>query len=447
MTFHFEQGYFVSRLWNTVDYLIGVIAMIYVGIDVASEKHDCCILNPKGKPIHYFTFANSEQGFSLLQQELLHHASPEQIRVGLEATGIYGTNLQSFLRRMGVEATTLNPLLLKNNIKGTTLRKTKTDKEDAIAIATFLWKEGLQPDLPVSYHISELKSLTRSRFSLVQCRTRAKVQAKGVLQVLFPEFKNLFADTFGASARAVLKTYPSAKAIAAADTDKLAELLCNASRGRLGRAKAEQLKNCAAHSIATYSDAQSMILVMHLEQIEFFSAQIAKVESQIKAHLLQINSPIMTIPGIGLVLGATILAEVGDKAELVRPAGAVLCYPVTTAFGNTHLNSFINLLGKPFSEITDEEKEYVSLEKAVSEKTSPMYLWHTAEDTLVPLDGTLKVALALKSCGVPFMLDIFPYGPHGVCLSNKVTECGNPAYVQPFAEVWVDKSLEWMKTF
>lgn len=320
MTFHFEQGYFVSCLWNTVDYLIGVIAMIYVGIDVASEKHDCCILNPKGKPIHYFTFANSEQGFSLLQQELLHHASPEQIRVGLEATGIYGTNLQSFLRRMGVEATTLNPLLLKNNIKGTTLRKTKTDKEDAIAIAAFLWKEGLQPDLPVSYHISELKSLTRSRFSLVQCRTRAKVQAKGVLQVLFPEFKNLFADTFGASARAVLKTYPSAKAIAAADTDKLAELLCSASRGRFGRAKAEQLMNCAAHSIATYSDAQSMILVMHLEQIEFFSAQIDKVESQIKAHLLQINSPIMTIPGIGLVLGATILAEVGDIKRFSSPA-------------------------------------------------------------------------------------------------------------------------------
>ena len=97
--------------------------MIYVGIDIASEKHDCCIVREDKKILSSFTFPNSAKGFALLLDELAKQAPSENIRVGLEATGIYGTNLAAFLRRNGIQITTLNPLLLKNNLKGTTLRK------------------------------------------------------------------------------------------------------------------------------------------------------------------------------------------------------------------------------------------------------------------------------------------------------------------------------------
>lgn len=136
----------------------------------------------------------------------------------------------------------------------------------------------------------------------------------------------------------------------------------------------------------------------------------------------------------------------GDKAENIRPKAVVLSYPVTVAFEKTHFKSFENLLGKPYCEITDEQKKKFSLDSAASSESSPMFLWHTAEDDLVPADGTIRLAAALQEKRVPYMLEIYPYGPHGVALANSVTECGNPAFVQPLAEVWVDRACAWFKT-
>lgn len=296
--------------------------MIFVGIDIASEKHDCCFLNEKNKIIHTLSFSNSAQGFGLFLQTLNKLTTPNDRKIGLEATGIYGSNLQSFLRRNGVEFATINPLLLKNSIKGTTLRKTKTDKIDAFCIASFLNDERrtIQPDLPISYHISELKSLTRFRFDLVKKRSRAKIQAKGLLHDLFPEFSSLFSDVFGRAASAVLHKYPSAKAICRARTASLTQILKTASRGRLGTARASALKELAIQSIGTHSDAKEFALLSCLEEIAFHTNRIEAVERKIKEIMDEIDSPITTIPGIGTALGATILAEIGDIRRFSTPA-------------------------------------------------------------------------------------------------------------------------------
>ena len=294
--------------------------MIYLGIDVASEKHDCCILDQKKRILSSFTFANSAEGFSLFLKTVTQFASPENMRVGLEATGIYGTNLCEFLRRNGIQVTTLNPLLIKNSIKGTTLRKTKTDKTDAKHIASFLVQEAPQPDLPISYHTSELKSLVRLRFKTVQERSKAQVQARGVLEVLFPEFKLYFSDVFGAAASAVLCEYPSAKAISSVRLDTLSSLIRTASRGRCGRAKAEALKSAAKNSIGTCSPAMEFKLKLLFERIQLFSKQITALEAEIKKIMVAIDSPITSIPGISWTLGAIILAEVGNINRFSNPA-------------------------------------------------------------------------------------------------------------------------------
>lgn len=90
--------------------------MIYLGIDVASEKHDCCILNQKKQVLSAFSFANNAEGFAAFLKKATQFDSSENMRVGLEATGIYGTNLNAYLRRNGIQVTTLNPLLIKNSI-------------------------------------------------------------------------------------------------------------------------------------------------------------------------------------------------------------------------------------------------------------------------------------------------------------------------------------------
>lgn len=293
--------------------------MFYVGIDVASEKHDCCILNEKKKIIRSFSFLNSPDGFQSLLSAL-SGIQPDEIKIGLEATGIYSENLSVFLRRKGFNVTTINPLLLKKHQCATTLRKTKTDKADAKGIALFIAEEGFQPDLPVSYHIQELKSLTRARFSFVQDRSALKNKVKRLVVLLFPELLEQFSDIFGASATALLKQYPSAEKLAACHTDALAALLRKSSRGRFGRAKAAYLKQLANCSIGNHSPARVMELKMLLARIDLLSEQIKDYDKQIKIIMDELDSPVPTIPGIGYTLGATIIAEVGNISRFSSPA-------------------------------------------------------------------------------------------------------------------------------
>ncbi len=136
----------------------------------------------------------------------------------------------------------------------------------------------------------------------------------------------------------------------------------------------------------------------------------------------------------------------GDDYIKVRPTGAILCYPVVTMYGKTHVFSFENLLGKPQYEFTDEERERYSLERVVKPETAPMFVWHTVEDQMVPINGSLKLAMALTDNGVPYRMTVLPYGPHGLVLSTKVTEDGNPDFVHPFGVCWIKQAVEWMET-
>src|ERR1035437_3820633 len=94
--------------------------MLYIGIDVASDKHDCCIIDEGGVVLNEnFTFANNREGFDFLVDTIVSHlpikelldVSPSQgIRIGLESTGHYSTNLVNFLKAKGFEITIFNPL-------------------------------------------------------------------------------------------------------------------------------------------------------------------------------------------------------------------------------------------------------------------------------------------------------------------------------------------------
>lgn len=141
-----------------------------------------------------------------------------------------------------------------------------------------------------------------------------------------------------------------------------------------------------------------------------------------------------------------VIEAFGEKSRMIRPAGAILSYPVTIARQNTHSNTFANLLGKPLSEYTDEDVKKFSIDTAITENTPPIFLWHTVEDTVVPIEGTLKTALALTAKKIPYKLSVYPYGPHGLALSNGITANGNQAYIQPLAEGWCEEADAFFKT-
>lgn len=294
---------------------------IYYGIDVASEKHNCCIIDEKEHVLHEFSFPNDKTGFSSLLHFLNHPSIPNGVErhIGLEATGVYGENLTEFLRRNGFEVTTFNPLSVKKQLTATTLRKTKTDKSDAKFLAVMLARGNYEPDAPTSYHISELKSLSRRRFLLVKKRSGAKNVAKALLTKLFPEYSTLFTDTFGVTSMALLTKYPSAREIAACRPSSLAKLLEASSRGRFGLEKARSIIELAKSSVGNYSSADALSLSMTLEEIDFFSRQIERVEREIHLIFKEHPSPILTIPGIGEVIGAMIISEIGNISRFSNP--------------------------------------------------------------------------------------------------------------------------------
>lgn len=294
--------------------------MFYVGLDIAAEKHDCCVMTKTRQVLKQFAFRNDREGFEQLKRILNSFAPAEEIEIGLENTGVYGSNLIQFLRCNGFKTYTFNPLLIKKSIQATTLRKTKTDKADAKFLAQYLTRDDFQPDHEISYHISELKSLSRLRFSLVQQRSKSKTTVKGVLTQLFPEFIQVFSDVFGTTARTILVTYPSAQRIAECPTKQLADLIKKASRGRLGVEKAELLHVLSMRSVGHSSIALELQLQIYLEQIAQLSTHIRRCEAAMHTILAQLHSPISTIPGIGPVLGATILGEIGDIFRFSSPA-------------------------------------------------------------------------------------------------------------------------------
>ncbi len=296
--------------------------MIYVGIDVAKDKHDCFITNSDGEVLfRVFTIQNNREGFDALFSRI-QSVSPDMsnIKVGLEATGHYSYNLLGYLIDKGLPTFVINPLHTNLYRKSLSLRKTKTDKVDARTIAMMLMSDvNLKSYSDTSYHNEELKSLTRYRFDKVQERAQLKQSVSRLVTILFPELEKLVPTLHIASVYALLSELPSAGKIASCHLTHLTKLLGNASRGRYSREKAVQIREAARVSIGSNMPAKSLELRHTIKLIGELNSEISEIESEIKRIMDQIDSPILTIPGIGYRMGAMILAEIGDFSRFDSP--------------------------------------------------------------------------------------------------------------------------------
>ena len=193
--------------------------MIYVGIDVAKGKHDCFITNSAGKILfNVFTIANSLDGFNDLFHKISSlETNPDNVKIGLEATGHYNYNLLGFLIDKGLPTFVINPLHTNLFRKSLSLHLTKTDKVDARTIALMMMSEvNLQSYSDTSYHNEELKSLTRHHFDKVKERAKLKISVSRLMVILFPELERLVPTLHMTSVYALMTEFPSAKAIAEA---------------------------------------------------------------------------------------------------------------------------------------------------------------------------------------------------------------------------------------
>ena len=302
--------------------------MICVGIDVSKDKHDCFILSSEGEVLaDVFTIPNNAAGFGTLLQTIRRFNYPaDKIKVGLEATGHYSYNILGFLLDCGLPTYVINPLHTNLYRKSLSLRKTKTDRIDARTIATMLMSDvDLKSYTDTSYHNEDLKSLTRYRFNKVRERAKLKTSVSRLVCILFPELEKLVPTLHIASVYALLNEFPSAHQIADAHLTHLKSVLSDASKGRYGREKAIEIRDAAKNSIGSRMPAKSLELKHTIRLIRELDTEIEEIEKEITSIMDEIHSPITTIPGIALRMGAMILAEVGDFSNFAS-ADKILAY-------------------------------------------------------------------------------------------------------------------------
>ena len=133
--------------------------------------------------------------------------------------------------------------------------------------------------------------------------------------------------------------------------------------------------------------------------------------------------------------------EQGTDLQAHRPNAAVLCYPVVSAGEYAHRGSFVQLAG------ADREKQQAfSLEKLVDGNTPPVFLWHTLDDSEVPVENTLLMERALRKAGVPHEVHLFPHGVHGLSLADFETyEPTRGRLPDRHVNRWQALCAEWLK--
>lgn len=292
----------------------------FIGLDLAKYKHDCFVTNENGEIIKdSFSFTNDSIGFNTLLNVLSSLDSIQEKRIGLEATGHYGSNLKIFLEENNFSFMEINPILISRFSKATTLRRTKTDKIDARLIAMYLSTIDYKPYPTKSYHVKNLKSLCRTRESLVKQRSLQLIRLTNVLDLIFPEFKPFFDGKLKAStALYILENYGVPSKIARMTIDSFNKMKSNL-RHTISYARFIELKELAKNTVGNEDPILSFELDLHLELFKELDSKINDVESLILDEYENVSSHIHTIPGIGPISAASIFSEIGNISRFNNP--------------------------------------------------------------------------------------------------------------------------------
>ena len=208
------------------------MSMYFIGIDISKYKHDCCIISAADqKVVSKFTIKNNKDGFEKLLTSINSLSSPEDIKIGFESTAHYALNLELFLEKSLLTFMEVNPVLISEYKKSTTLRHTKTDSIDCESIARWLMTVEYKPHSKGFYHAYSLKSLTRLRDRLIRQRSFYLVKITNVLDHTFPEFKPFFKERLSKTALYLLENYGSAEKMSRMNSNSYEKLRC-VSRGK-----------------------------------------------------------------------------------------------------------------------------------------------------------------------------------------------------------------------
>lgn len=302
--------------------------MFFLGIDIGKNTHVASLLDEKAKIIFKaYSFANTLDAAEALLVKLEPYK--DSLEIGMEATGHYWLSLYSFLAEHKFIVHVLNPIQTDGWRKGIEIRKRKTDVIDSVLIADLIrYGDFLETSL-ADEDILSLRNLSRFRVYLVNSVSDLKRKAIAVLDQIFPEYASVFSNVFGQTSKELLKSLSLPSDYENLSATKIEEVLSNITQKKKASKTISTLSDKASRSfgISFCKDSFAFQLKLIIEQICFIEEQIASVELKIEQLMSKLGTNIKTIPGVGNVIGAVILGEIGDierfdnSSKLVAYAG------------------------------------------------------------------------------------------------------------------------------
>lgn len=316
---------------------------LYVGIDVSSKNNVIYLMLPNGDKHSSFSLANSHDGSTQLVKRIFAAMTSnniDSVLIGLEATSVYGDNLVYFLKEDATLASfdrkihVLNPKQV-NKFKESYNDLPKNDYIDAFVIADCLRFGRINKEVYMDdYRYKALQNLTRARYFAVTNLTKEKQR---FINVLFKKYSTMtqekvFSDTFSTTALAVYEKFESAETLAKMDLQELTAFIMEKGKNRFPDpdAVAKALQKAARSSYRlpkTVNDSVNQVLAISITSIRALESQIKAFDKAITKQMELLPNVLISIPGIGPVLSAGIMAEIGDinrfqnQAALAKYAG------------------------------------------------------------------------------------------------------------------------------
>jgi len=328
--------------------------MYIVGIDIGKNHHEASIVSPEGKQIgRSLRFATTHKGADSLMSFIFKNIGNSPCVFGMEATGHYWYPIYSFLKAKGYTICVINPIQ-SDSLRKMYIRQTKNDSIDSFLIAEVIRFGQFGTTSMADENILAMRQLCRYRDSVISSRTEIKLRIGTIMEQIFPEYEKQFSSLWVSTSMGILEKYFTPENIENAPIDELFEIIKDKSHNRLTKAKAISIKEAAADTfgIKIAQDAFSFQLKQLIDRMNFLDKQIEALDIEIMKYYEQFDCYLHTIPGIGIIGAATILAEIGDisrfknSSALVAFAGIDPTVRQSGEFNSTH--NHMSKRGSPY---------------------------------------------------------------------------------------------------
>ena len=328
--------------------------MYIVGIDIGKNHHEASIVSPEGKQIgRSLRFATTHKGADSLMSFIFKNIGNSPCVFGMEATGHYWYPIYSFLKAKGYTICVINPIQ-SDSLRKMYIRQTKNDSIDSFLIAEVIRFGQFGTTSMADENILAMRQLCRYRDSVISSRTEIKLRIGTIMEQIFPEYEKQFSSLWVSTSMGILEKYLTPENIENAPIDELFEIIKDKSHNRLTKAKAISIKEAAADTfgIKIAQDAFSFQLKQLIDRMNFLDKQIEALDIEIMKYYEQFDCYLHTIPGIGIIGAATILAEISDisrfknSSALVAFAGIDPTVRQSGEFNSTH--NHMSKRGSPY---------------------------------------------------------------------------------------------------